>query len=132
MRAIPTMRGGPERPRPAPPRDTAPARKVPRFGGGGYRDRAYEVLVTTNKPGTVRTNPSALNAFRLYAIAEGVDLEAFSLAPCEGANLAAMSVRAMEIFEGFAVFMVEGRGTTIGTVKQYGRTVRSDISNETG
>jgi hypothetical protein len=129
---MPTMRCGPEGPRPAPPRDTAPARKVPRFGGGGYRDRAYDVLATTNKPGTVRTNQSALNAFRLYAIAEGVDLEAFRLAPSEGANLAAMSVRAMEIFEGFAVFMVEGRGTTIGTAKQYGRTVRTDISNETG
>jgi hypothetical protein len=28
--------------------------------------------------------------------------------------------------------MVEGRGTTIETAKQYGRTVRTDISNETG
>ena len=52
--------------------------------------------------------------------------------PIPGANLVVMSVRAMEIFEGFAVFMVGGRGTTIGTAKQYGRTVRTDISNETG
>ena len=30
------------------------------------------------------------------------------------------------------MFLVEGRGMTIGTAKQYGRTVRTDISNETG
>ena len=73
-----------------------------------------------------------MNAFKKYALAEGVDLGTLGFVPDGGAGLVMLSVRAMAVFEGFAMFVVEGMGNAISTAQQYGTNVRTQINQDTG
>lgn len=102
-----------------------------RHGGGGYRDLAREFLSKSAKKATHDKYKSVMKCFRSYVVAEGVNMEPF-LAPSEDTGGFALSVMAMELFEGFAIYCVVGKGLKVSVAAQYGTNVRTCITNESG
>jgi hypothetical protein len=89
-------------------------------------------MAANKKKRTKERSASAMNAFKKYALAEGVDLGTLGFVPDSGAGLVTLSVRAMAVFEGFAMFVVEGMGNAVSTAQQYGTSVRTQINQDTG
>jgi hypothetical protein len=76
----------------------------------------------------VSTEASALNAFATYALLEGVAMDFFVPLGESANDLYLASMRSMGVFEGFSMYVVEGRGCAVATAKQYGRVVRRRIT----